>query len=269
MSGGEVAFYDGDPDAGGAQIDITQTLTSPFRAATTDTVSVQWNVPSGNVSHTLYVVVDPAGSVSESDEGNNQATLDVVLPDLTVAWTHSEHSTETITLTAAISNTGHVTASAPFSVAFRATDPTNGTLMGAVDVDSALNAGEQVTVSLALTDPASLTGLGDPLRQVPGGLFWAIVDAGDVVDEADEAPGLLVLTALAGHVPHDGLDGEGVLDKALVGVVLVQQCPCFVAGGLMGVHVRSFRTMCRTPYLAAGLGRRVRRAQRRAAQARG
>ncbi len=186
VSGGEVAFYDGDPDAGGAQIDITQTLTSPFRAATTDTVSVQWNVPSGNVSHTLYVVVDPAGSVSESDEGNNQATLDVVLPDLTVAWTHSEHSTETITLTAAISNTGHVTASAPFSVAFRATDPTNGTLMGAVDVDSALNAGEQVTVSLALTDPASLTGLGDPLRQVPGGLFWAIVDAGDVVDEADE-----------------------------------------------------------------------------------
>ena len=186
VSGGKVAFYDGDPNAGGTQIGVTQTLTSTFRAATADTVSVTWDVPAGAVSHALYVVVDPANSVSESDESNNQATLNVVLPDLTVDWAHSAYNTQTITLTAAISNSGHITISAPFSVAFRATNPLTGALLGAVNVNADLNAGEQITVSLALADPASSAGFGDPLEEVPGGIFWAVADAGNVVEEADE-----------------------------------------------------------------------------------
>ena len=185
VSGGELAFYDGDPGAGGVQIGLTQTLTLTFRAATADTVSVTWNVPAGAVSHALYVLVDPANSVSESDEDNNQAALNAVQPDLSVAWVHSFHTAQTITLTAAISNTGHVTASAPFSIAFRATHPLTGALLGAVNVDTDLGAGEQVTTSLALDNPASWTGFDDPL-QTPGGVFWAVADAGDVVDEADE-----------------------------------------------------------------------------------
>jgi subtilase family serine protease len=178
VSGGQVALYDGDPGSGGTQIGLAQALVSPLPAATTGLVSVEWNVPAVAASHAIYAVVDPAGSVDESDEGNNEAWRTVVMPDLAVAWAHSTHSTDTITLTASISNVGHVAVAPPPSVAFRAGDPVTGTLLGIVDADGILDAGQQVTVSLELDDPGSLVGVGD--------IFWAVADPGQDVEEADE-----------------------------------------------------------------------------------
>ena len=178
VTGGEVAFYDGDPGAGGTRIGVTQTLVSPFRAATTDTVRVTWDVPVETSTHLLYVIVDPMDGVGESDEGNNQATRGVVQPDLTVAWAHSTHTADTITLTTAIANVGHVAAGVPFSVAFRAVDPLTGTLLGMAEVSGALDAAAQATVTLVLTEP---TGLGEV-----GDILWTVADAGDAVAEADE-----------------------------------------------------------------------------------
>jgi CARDB len=178
VTGGQVAFYDGDPGAGGVQIGATQALVTPFRAAMTDTVHVTWNVPPGNVPHTVYAVVDPSGAIAEADESNNTASRGAVLPDLAVAWAHSAHTTTTVTLTATIANGGHSPAPAPFAVAFRAEDPVTGTLLGTAGVGSAVAAGGRVTVEVALDDPAQAAGAGDR--------FWAVADSGSAVAEADE-----------------------------------------------------------------------------------
>ena len=45
----------------------------------------------------------------------------------------------------------------------------------------------------------------------------------EVVDQADDAPLLLVLAVLAGQVAHDRLDGSGVIDQRGALVVLLQQ----------------------------------------------
>ena len=168
----QVAFYDG-----ASQIGSTQTL-STLAAGYTTTVQASWTVPALAAAHTLKAVADPNGQVMESDETNNEVTWQTVLPDLQVEVLYTAHSTATITATARLVNTGVLAAAAPFDVAFRAADPLTGTLLGTVAVGSDLGVGEQVTVTLALTDTASLAGLGD--------LLWAIADAGEMVAEADE-----------------------------------------------------------------------------------
>ncbi len=178
VSGAQVAFYDGDPGSGGAQIGSAQALVSPFRAAISDTVSVVWDVPGTPAAHTLYVVVDPTNAIREFNESNNTASRGVVQPDLVVAWTWAEIEPEAITLTASIDNVGHLTAGAPFDVAFRAGDPVTGTLLGTASVSADLSAGASTTASLSLTGPAALAAL--PNR------FWAVADDGDAVAEADE-----------------------------------------------------------------------------------
>jgi hypothetical protein len=63
-------FYDGDPDSGGTQIGSDQHL-SPVPASGTKSASVQWTATAG--SHDIYVVLDPDGSIPESNETNNKA----------------------------------------------------------------------------------------------------------------------------------------------------------------------------------------------------
>ena len=178
IEGGEVAFYDGEPGAGGVLIGITQTLPGVLRAATTAEVSVAWTVPAGDVPHTLYVVADPANDIAEGDETNNVAMLATVQPDLVVAWAHSAHSTAALTLTAVVANAGVTTVQGPFAVAFRAADPLTGTLLGTVELTPTLAAGAEVTVTLVLTEPAGLAGVGNR--------FWAVADEGGAIPEAEE-----------------------------------------------------------------------------------
>ncbi|MCP4538623.1 MAG: hypothetical protein GY832_15930, partial [Chloroflexi bacterium] len=178
ITGTQVIFYDGDPDAGGIQIGTPQAMISPFRAATTETVSIEWDVPAGANSHLIYVVVDATDAITETNEANNQAVLGVVLPDLTVAWAYSLHTTDTLTLTATISNVGTLAATGPFSVDFRAGDAVTGTLLGTASVGGDLAAGDGISVNLTLNDPVALAGIGDR--------FWIITDAGEMVTEANE-----------------------------------------------------------------------------------
>jgi CSLREA domain-containing protein len=168
----QVAFYDGSSPIGSVQ-----TLANLGGGYTT-TVQVNWTVPAGAAAHTLKAVADPNGQVSESDETNNTSTLATVLPDLAVDVLYTAYSSDILTVTARLSNTGVLTASAPFSVTLRAADPFTGTLVGTATVTQSMAAGEQVTLTQAVTDVASLAGLGDAL--------WAYVDAGEVVTEADE-----------------------------------------------------------------------------------
>jgi len=65
-----VRFFDGDPGAGGIQIGANRHL-PPIPASGTKSASVQWTAIAG--SHDIYVVVDPADLILESNETNNKA----------------------------------------------------------------------------------------------------------------------------------------------------------------------------------------------------
>ncbi len=175
VTGADVAFYDGDPALGGTLI-ATRTLPSPFRAASSEAISIVWQLPAVPATHILHVLVDPDGSLAEMDETNNRAQAALVLPDLTVAWAESEGTAGVITLTATLMNVGPLTVSLPFSVAFRATDPLTGQLLGLIPVTAPLASGAQLTVALPLTATAPTAST-----------FWAVADADDAVVEGDEA----------------------------------------------------------------------------------
>lgn len=69
-----VSFYDGDPAAGGTLI---QSVTLPgwLKAADEAEAMVNWTIPQPAIARTVYVQVDPAGTVTESDETNNTLSL--------------------------------------------------------------------------------------------------------------------------------------------------------------------------------------------------
>lgn len=70
-----VRFYDGDPNGGGQQIGSDQSI-ALSGCGQTETISVNWNNPPAG-ANTVYVVVDTADVVSESDELNNVYTIAV------------------------------------------------------------------------------------------------------------------------------------------------------------------------------------------------
>ena len=82
-----VAFYVGVPGAGGVQIGEMQTLTS-VPVGGQALASVAWNQITTFGDKLIYVIVDPAGTITEFDEQDNTAfiTVEVLsLPDLAVS----------------------------------------------------------------------------------------------------------------------------------------------------------------------------------------
>jgi hypothetical protein len=69
-----VAFYNGDPVAGGSLIQ-TVTVSGWLKAADEAEVTANWTIPTPAIARTIYVRVDPAGGVTESDEANNTLSL--------------------------------------------------------------------------------------------------------------------------------------------------------------------------------------------------
>ncbi len=75
----DVAFYDGDPDAGGVLIE--KVSLSSIAGYGTRQVTVEWILADAEGSHDIYTVVDPDDDVTEMYEDNNVATLPVdILP---------------------------------------------------------------------------------------------------------------------------------------------------------------------------------------------
>lgn len=73
-TGVKVAFYDGDPDAGGVVIGTVDATPSSMPGGTTAAATLSWTVPTGGFAHTLYAKVDPLLAIVETDETNNVAS---------------------------------------------------------------------------------------------------------------------------------------------------------------------------------------------------
>ncbi len=76
-----VAFYDGDPAAGGTLIQSV-TIAGWLKASDEMDASVLWTVPAAAGPHTIYAKIDPDNQVTESDETNNLAALPLNGADL-------------------------------------------------------------------------------------------------------------------------------------------------------------------------------------------
>jgi hypothetical protein len=113
-----VAFYDGDPDAGGGPIGQT-TITGPLVAGGSADVTVPWDLPAAPGPRRLFVVADPLLSIDDRDRTNNMAVKGVSLPDLAIetAWSDPV-SKSAVALTARVINDG-VVPSGSFDVSWR------------------------------------------------------------------------------------------------------------------------------------------------------
>jgi hypothetical protein len=80
----EVAFYDGDPQAGGTLIGTVQTIAGPVQGGGEGQASATWDVSATLVSHHIYTVVDPNQTQEDRDRTNNVCSFPVVMPDLTI-----------------------------------------------------------------------------------------------------------------------------------------------------------------------------------------
>jgi len=84
VSNARVGFYDGNPSEGGVLI-TNIVIEGWLDGAATSTVSTVWIVPEPANSHRLFAVADPAGALTEFDEGNNQLSLSIGGSDLAVS----------------------------------------------------------------------------------------------------------------------------------------------------------------------------------------
>ena len=171
-----VAFYDGDPQAAGIMIGSLQYVVNLGGGGATQQVSVVWNVPGGNSSHQVFVVVDPGDTLPDRDRSNNTNSLLSVLPQLVVDSTaDTEDGPSSTLLVANILNQG-VISTGPFTVSWRLGSP-DGTEIASSQVGP-LAAGQSV--------PATATwNTSDIPFTSPYAVVYTIADSSNNVVEFD------------------------------------------------------------------------------------
>ena len=121
-----VAFYNGDPAAGGSKIGAA-VITGVFNAGDSRDVTLAWTIPPTTSPLTVYAVIDPDALLDPVNRVNNSASLTFVKPDLTVATVSWEKPADDIAVVVArIANVGSLPTPAT-TVTFR-----NGSATGAV-----------------------------------------------------------------------------------------------------------------------------------------
>ncbi len=78
----EVAFYDGDPGAGGTLIDSAQTISGALAGGEKAEVVVSWTVPDDGQPHQIVTVVDPFLAQADRNRANNMAIVLALSPDV-------------------------------------------------------------------------------------------------------------------------------------------------------------------------------------------
>lgn len=120
-------------------------LPGPLVAGEVMTLTATYVVPGSGGAHTFSAVADPDDAIAEQDEGNNEATLTFLGPDLAINVATVEHwSGSEVGLTAVLKNQGN--APSPATTLAYHWDDLNGTEAASDDVP-ALQAGEIYTLT--------------------------------------------------------------------------------------------------------------------------
>ncbi len=196
-AGVSVAFYRGDPQAGGLRIGTAPLVPALLRAGDVATALLNWTVPAGSGSASLYAIADADNEVVERDEGNNAAHAAYGLPDLVaVAVRVEEHGDGHVDVVATLRNDGPETV-CDVPVLFHA---------DGVDVATQLLGGilpgGQAEVMLAAQWESVL------FRRLPA-VLAVTVDPANVIAETDEANNTVSrYVVLSTDVDRDGMPDQ-------------------------------------------------------------
>ncbi|MFQ5596286.1 MAG: FG-GAP-like repeat-containing protein, partial [Anaerolineae bacterium] len=195
-AGLRVAFYSGDPSAGGTRLGST-TTSRALAPGDYEDVTFIWTTP-GSGLQTVYVVADDDVAYDECNEANNVHWYQYITgpegPDLTVPLLDgSSASTDPRTLaidgtvSAQIANQGSTAATGDFDVTFfEDVDGNNAyssgidNVLGQTTISGGLAPGATVSVEAAVS--GTVRFVGSPL--------WAFADSGDTIPELDEGNNL-------------------------------------------------------------------------------
>ncbi|HOW72830.1 MAG TPA: CARDB domain-containing protein [Phycisphaerae bacterium] len=195
-----VAFYDGDPASGGAEI-ARKTISGWLDGGAAATAEVRWTVPEPAAVHALYAVADLDGAHTEIDDENNTAAVTVGGTDLSLMLVSSEARQDgSARIILSVVNRG-VGAPAT-SVALR---PAGGTETPIATVEApALGAGLSSQVAVDL--PAAILQPGN-------NLFTATADDANVANDVDPNNNSTTFNVLLVHFVAADLDHDGDVDK--------------------------------------------------------
>jgi hypothetical protein len=196
----QVAFYDGDPNAGGTEILPRQTISGFLNGGATATVTTTWMVPEPAAPHTLFAMIDPDGTISDFNPANNRLSVSVGGTDLTVAiLTRTVQADGSARVIVQVNNNGAPAApSCTLAIRYAGTpgSPITTTIVPALD------AGALAQLALSLP-PGTLT--------IPEQLFTVTADDAGVVAEVDRSNneatfGLDLPISCSLDVDQDGTD---------------------------------------------------------------
>jgi hypothetical protein len=200
-TGTDVAFYDGDPLAGGVLIGA-QTISSVIGGGDSAEASIVWIVPDDAQPHDVYVVVDPDDEQDDIDPDNNVASRAAVAADLVIDGVVPESGTDCArTIHFTVVNAGGLAAPAS-ALTLRAGDA-GGPLLAEFAID-ALMPGESQEFEFSWDAP--------PVAEDGRAHLYATVDEADVIVELDEQNANAASIGLIGMEGTD-CNGNGVSDQ--------------------------------------------------------
>ncbi len=176
-----VSFYQGNPASGGILIGAT-IVSNTLPAGSEQQVSVTWTPGSTTSPFSIYVVVDPNQTFTDANRANNEASKQVVKPDLAIQSIRWERQTEnSVVVIARVVNLGSLP-TLPTSVSFRR-DSSTGTLLSSPAIGG-LNPDQSVDVAIQW----DTTGLNAPEYTL-----YLLADPNNSVDEYDKTNNVATL----------------------------------------------------------------------------
>lgn len=181
ITAAQVAFYLGDPAAGGSLIG-TRTVGVRLSGGMTTTVGLDWQLPAGVAGIDaggpvlVYAVADPEGRIAEWDEANQEMGY-VTGPDLAVGWMEVAYGVNgDVSLSVPIVNRAQV-ASLTVPLVLRLDDATTGPTVASAAVPP-LAAGASTTLQLTWNGATASAGWHK---------LFAVVDPGQTTYDMDRS----------------------------------------------------------------------------------
>ncbi|ACM19176.1 CARDB domain repeat-containing isoprenoid cyclase, putative [Geotalea daltonii FRC-32] len=177
-------LYNGNPASGGTMVG-ERTIPS-IAAGGAATLTINWNTLGAKGANYLYAVVDPTGTINESNEGSNTAIRDVMVgpadkPDLQIAAEDmviapaSPREGDTVTINATVHNRGSQAGNV--IIALYDGNPTAG----------GVKRGETVIPqSMANGGGAGVSFTVDTIGQAGSHTFYLHIDPENIISESEE-----------------------------------------------------------------------------------
>ncbi len=159
-----IAFYDGDPSAGGLL--IGQTNVAEFAAGLSVLFEQDWSVPLDGAAHQLYIAADYGQSVDDQNRGNNSQSISVLSSELQIdSFAVFNTSNDVWRLDVSLASDGYSACSNSITLEFFYPDET-GALVAQTNRTVAVESGAVELISVSFVDAGIFTNATETLSAV-------------------------------------------------------------------------------------------------------